>query len=51
MNCLHLLGEVPQRELSEMRARLYLNLGLVYDGLMNPAKHSYYMKKSIYISE
>ncbi|XP_066480047.1 tonsoku-like protein [Tiliqua scincoides] len=44
-------GEVPLRELSEMRARLYLNLGLVYDGLMDPAKHSYYIKKSIYISE
>lgn len=46
-----LSGEVPLRELSEMRARLYLNLGLVYDGLMDPAKHSYYIKKSIYISE
>ncbi|XP_061463118.1 tonsoku-like protein isoform X2 [Rhineura floridana] len=44
-------GEVPQREASEMRARLYLNLGLVYDGLKNPAKHAYYIKKSIYISE
>ncbi|KAJ6661467.1 hypothetical protein lerEdw1_014376 [Lerista edwardsae] len=44
-------GEVPGRELSEMRARLYLNLGLVHDGLMDPAKRSYYIKKSIYISE
>ncbi|XP_042318986.1 tonsoku-like protein isoform X3 [Sceloporus undulatus] len=44
-------GEVPQREASEMRARLYLNLGLVYDGLKNPAKYTYYIKKSIYISE
>nr|XP_034982037.1 tonsoku-like protein isoform X3 [Zootoca vivipara] len=44
-------GEVPQREASEMRARLYLNLGLVYDSLKNPAKHAYYIKKSIYISE
>ncbi|XP_053105913.1 tonsoku-like protein [Hemicordylus capensis] len=44
-------GEVPLRELSEMRARLYLNLGLVYDGLKDPAKHGYYIKKSIYISE
>ncbi|KAJ7338236.1 hypothetical protein JRQ81_010954 [Phrynocephalus forsythii] len=43
-------GEVPQRELSEMRARLYLNLGLVYDSLKNPAKHTYYIKKSIYLS-
>nr|XP_056710111.1 tonsoku-like protein [Euleptes europaea] len=44
-------GEVPQREVSEMRARLYLNLGLVYDSLKNPAKRSDYIKKSIYISE
>ncbi|XP_062835977.1 tonsoku-like protein isoform X2 [Anolis carolinensis] len=44
-------GEVSQREVSEMRARLYLNLGLVYDGLKDPAKHTYYIKKSIYISE
>ncbi|XP_015278310.1 PREDICTED: tonsoku-like protein [Gekko japonicus] len=44
-------GEVPQREVSEMRARLYLNLGLVHDSLKNPAKCSDYIKKSIYISE
>uniref|UniRef100_A0A670J0G8 Tonsoku-like protein n=1 Tax=Podarcis muralis TaxID=64176 RepID=A0A670J0G8_PODMU len=44
-------GEVPQREASEMRARLYLNLGLVYDSLKNPSQHAYYIKKSIYISE
>uniref|UniRef100_A0A8D2KSB0 Tonsoku-like protein n=1 Tax=Varanus komodoensis TaxID=61221 RepID=A0A8D2KSB0_VARKO len=41
----------PQREVSEMTARLYLNLGLVYDSLKNPAKYTYYIKKSIYISE
>ncbi|KAL8181493.1 UNVERIFIED_CONTAM: hypothetical protein K2H54_003446, partial [Gekko kuhli] len=44
-------GEVPQREVSKMRARLYLNLGLVHDSLKNPAKCSDYIKKSIYISE
>ncbi|XP_077207393.1 tonsoku-like protein isoform X2 [Paroedura picta] len=44
-------GEVPPREVSEMRARLYLNLGLVHDSLKNPAKCSDYIKKSIYISE
>ncbi|XP_062987305.1 tonsoku-like protein [Elgaria multicarinata webbii] len=44
-------GQVPRREVSEMTARLYLNLGLVYDSLKNPAKHTYYIKKSIYISE
>ncbi|XP_063155839.1 tonsoku-like protein [Candoia aspera] len=44
-------GEVPQREVSEMRARLYLNLGLIYDSLRNPAMRTSYIKKSIYISE
>ncbi|XP_048338544.1 tonsoku-like protein [Sphaerodactylus townsendi] len=44
-------GEAPPREVREMRARLYLNLGLVYDSLKNPAKCSDYIKKSIYISE
>ncbi|XP_067416235.1 tonsoku-like protein isoform X2 [Emydura macquarii macquarii] len=44
-------GAVPQRELSEMRTRLYLNLGLVYDSMKDPAKCSHYIKKSIFISE
>ncbi|XP_032079155.1 tonsoku-like protein [Thamnophis elegans] len=44
-------GQVPQREGSEMRARLYLNLGLIYDSLRNPAMRTSYFKKSIYISE
>ncbi|XP_029142658.1 tonsoku-like protein [Protobothrops mucrosquamatus] len=44
-------GQVPQREVSEMRARLYLNLGLIYDSLRNPALRISYIKKSIYISE
>uniref|UniRef100_A0A452HRN6 Tonsoku-like protein n=1 Tax=Gopherus agassizii TaxID=38772 RepID=A0A452HRN6_9SAUR len=44
-------GTVPQRELSEMRARLYLNLGLVYDSMKDQAKCSCYIKKSIFISE
>uniref|UniRef100_A0A6J0VIJ2 Tonsoku-like protein n=1 Tax=Pogona vitticeps TaxID=103695 RepID=A0A6J0VIJ2_9SAUR len=43
-------GDVSQRLLSEMRTRLYLNLGLVYDSLKNPAKHTFYIKKSIYIA-
>uniref|UniRef100_A0A8C4VFN1 Tonsoku-like protein n=1 Tax=Gopherus evgoodei TaxID=1825980 RepID=A0A8C4VFN1_9SAUR len=46
-----LQGTVPQRELSEMRARLYLNLGLVYDSMKDQAKCSCYIKKSIFISE
>ncbi|XP_037747752.1 tonsoku-like protein isoform X1 [Chelonia mydas] len=44
-------GMVPQRELSEMRARLYLNLGLVYDSMKDQAKCNCYIKKSIFISE
>uniref|UniRef100_A0A670ZBX9 Tonsoku-like protein n=1 Tax=Pseudonaja textilis TaxID=8673 RepID=A0A670ZBX9_PSETE len=36
---------------SEMRSRLYLNLGLIYDSLKNPAMRTSYIKKSIYISE
>ncbi|XP_074842720.1 tonsoku-like protein [Carettochelys insculpta] len=44
-------GKVPQRELSEMRARLYLNLGLVYDSMKDQARCSQYIKKSIFISE
>ncbi|XP_070604519.1 tonsoku-like protein isoform X2 [Erythrolamprus reginae] len=44
-------GQVPQREGSEMRARLYLNLGLIYDSLKNPSMRTSYFKKSIYLSE
>uniref|UniRef100_A0A8C8RGP6 Tonsoku-like protein n=1 Tax=Pelusios castaneus TaxID=367368 RepID=A0A8C8RGP6_9SAUR len=44
-------GTVPKRELSEMRTRLYLNLGLVYDSMKDQAMCSHYIRKSIYISE
>ncbi|XP_068789657.1 tonsoku-like protein [Struthio camelus] len=44
-------GAVPNRELTEMRARLYLNLGLVYDSLKDQAKCSHYIKQSIFLSE
>lgn len=44
-------GAVPTRELTEMRTRLYLNLGLVYDSLKEPAKCDHYIKKSIFLSE
>ncbi|XP_059579640.1 tonsoku-like protein isoform X2 [Alligator mississippiensis] len=44
-------GEVPPRERSEMRARLYLNLGLVYDSLKDQGQCSQYIRKSIFISE
>ncbi|KAM8811109.1 tonsoku-like protein [Eudromia elegans] len=44
-------GSVGRRELTEMRTRLYLNLGLVYDSLKDAAKCSHYMNKSIFLAE
>lgn len=44
-------GAVPRRELMEMRARLYLNLGLVHDSLREPAQCDQYIKKSIFLAE
>ncbi|GAB0181184.1 tonsoku-like protein [Grus japonensis] len=44
-------GVVPNRELTEMRTRLYLNLGLVYDSLKESAKRDRYIKKSIFLAE
>ncbi|KAM6445767.1 LOW QUALITY PROTEIN: tonsoku-like protein [Rhynochetos jubatus] len=44
-------GSVTTRELTEMRTRLYLNLGLVYDSLKEPAKRDRYLQKSIFLSE
>ncbi|XP_074059135.1 tonsoku-like protein isoform X2 [Macrotis lagotis] len=42
---------LTQQELSEMRTRLYLNLGLTFDCLKQPALCSDYIKKSIFLSE
>ncbi|XP_053916351.1 tonsoku-like protein [Cuculus canorus] len=44
-------GSIPSRELSEMRSRLYLNLGLVYDSLKDAAKCEHFIRKSIFLSE
>ncbi|KAJ7989205.1 hypothetical protein DPEC_G00317090 [Dallia pectoralis] len=44
-------GTVSGRELSEMRARLYLNLGLVCDHLGEPKRCSEYIRLSVYIAE
>nr|XP_033789816.1 tonsoku-like protein isoform X2 [Geotrypetes seraphini] len=44
-------GKVSSRELSEMRARLFLNLGFLSDSKKDPAQCSYYIKKSIFIAE
>ncbi|XP_069077100.1 tonsoku-like protein isoform X2 [Pleurodeles waltl] len=34
-----------------MRARLFLNLGFLYDSMKDPAKCNYYIRKSVFISE
>ncbi|XP_030076066.1 tonsoku-like protein [Microcaecilia unicolor] len=44
-------GKISSRELSEMRARLFLNLGFLSDNKKDPAQCSYYIKKSIFIAE
>ncbi|XP_051872421.1 tonsoku-like protein [Pristis pectinata] len=44
-------GQVFQHELSEMRARLYLNLGFLFDIMKDPVRCNRYIRKSIYIAE
>ncbi|XP_059827541.1 tonsoku-like protein isoform X2 [Hypanus sabinus] len=44
-------GKVSQHELSEMRARLYLNLGFLCDNKKDPVRCNQYIRKSIYIAE
>lgn len=44
-------GKVLSRELSEMRARLYLNLGFVYDGLKDSQRCSDFIRRSVFIAE
>ncbi|KAM4026986.1 tonsoku-like protein isoform 2-T2 [Anomaloglossus baeobatrachus] len=44
-------GKVSSRDLSEMRARLFLNLGFLYDIMAQAEKCSFYIKKSIFIAE
>ncbi|MBN3300769.1 TONSL protein, partial [Amia calva] len=44
-------GAVPARELSEMRARLYLNLGFVCDARKDPQLCSDFIRRSVYIAE
>ncbi|NXY90014.1 TONSL protein, partial [Alcedo cyanopectus] len=46
-----LAGSVPGQEVAEMRTRLYLNLGLVYDGLGQPAQRDQYIGKSVFLAE
>ncbi|KAM5313305.1 tonsoku-like protein isoform 2-T2 [Glossophaga mutica] len=42
---------LSKRELSEMRARLYLNLGLTFESLQKAALCNDYFKKSIFLAE
>ncbi|KAM4865019.1 tonsoku-like protein [Thomomys bottae] len=44
-------GTLGQRELSEMRTRLYLNLGLTFERLQQMALCNDYFKKSIFLAE
>ncbi|XP_030644250.1 tonsoku-like protein [Chanos chanos] len=44
-------GTVSPREVSEMRARLLLNLGYVYDGLKEPQRCNDFIRQSIFIAE
>lgn len=46
-----LQGTLAKRELSEMRTRLYLNLGLTFESLRQAALCSAYLKKSIFLAE
>ncbi|XP_062325162.1 tonsoku-like protein isoform X2 [Osmerus eperlanus] len=44
-------GTVAGRELNEMRARLFLNLGLVCDHLGEPKRCSEFIRRSVFIAE
>uniref|UniRef100_A0A3Q3A6S2 Tonsoku-like protein n=1 Tax=Kryptolebias marmoratus TaxID=37003 RepID=A0A3Q3A6S2_KRYMA len=44
-------GTVSQREIGEMKARLFLNLGLVYDHLGEPERCSEFIRRSVFIAE
>lgn len=42
---------MAERELSEMRTRLYLNLGLTFESLQQAAPCDDYFRKSIFLAE
>ncbi|XP_030574434.1 tonsoku-like protein [Archocentrus centrarchus] len=44
-------GTVPEREINEMKARLFLNLGLVCDHLGEPKRCSEFIRRSVFIAE
>uniref|UniRef100_A0A8C4WWZ9 Tonsoku-like protein n=1 Tax=Eptatretus burgeri TaxID=7764 RepID=A0A8C4WWZ9_EPTBU len=47
----HLEGSLPEKETAEMRSRLFLNLGLVYELRGATEQCAYYLRQSIFISE
>uniref|UniRef100_G3P3J2 Tonsoku-like protein n=1 Tax=Gasterosteus aculeatus aculeatus TaxID=481459 RepID=G3P3J2_GASAC len=47
----HLEGTVPEREIREMKARLFLNLGLVCDHLGEHKRCSEFIRRSVFIAE
>uniref|UniRef100_UPI00358E947D tonsoku-like protein isoform X2 n=1 Tax=Myxine glutinosa TaxID=7769 RepID=UPI00358E947D len=47
----HLEGSLPEKETAEMRARLFLNLGLVYELRGVTEQCAYYLRQSIFIAE
>lgn len=44
-------GVLPARELSEMKARLFHNLGCIYDYMKDPQRCSEYIRRSVFIAE
>ncbi|XP_037550604.1 tonsoku-like protein [Nematolebias whitei] len=44
-------GTVSEQEIREMKARLFLNLGLVYDHLGEPKRCSEFIRRSVFIAE
>nr|XP_020446622.1 LOW QUALITY PROTEIN: tonsoku-like protein [Monopterus albus] len=44
-------GSIPQREISEMKAGLFLNLGLVCDHLGQSKRCSEFIRRSVFIAE
>lgn len=44
-------GTVPEREIREMKARLFLNLGLVCDHLGEHKRCSEFIRRSVFIAE
>ncbi|KAM9842687.1 tonsoku-like protein [Aulostomus maculatus] len=44
-------GTLPEREIREMKARLFLNLGLVCDHLGEPKSCSEFIRRSVFIAE